>query len=208
VVEGRDLELLSELIRAQALLDKGDSQGCLDLLHVLEGEYKKATHVLDLLGDVFIQDGDLQRGTRYKTLFSVLQKILDAIDDGETQENGRESKSVRAAPEQLTSLHTSFSQQRLEREKGATRELHEADSAPTDFVPSTPAIGKQLMIQGHFDLALSVFDRLLTENPRDQDIQQLRDEAAKMKRQERLLEVMRGWLRNIEKMRFQQRNPI
>ncbi|MDQ1240134.1 MAG: hypothetical protein QG577_2320 [Thermodesulfobacteriota bacterium] len=202
------MELLSELIRAQALLDRGDSQGCLDVLRVLEGEYKKATHVLDLLGDVFIQDGDLQRGTRYKTLFSVLQKVLDAIDDGETQENGRESKCVRAAPVPLTSLPNSFSQQRLEREEGATRQIHEADSATTDFVPVTPAIGKQLMIQGHFDLALSVFERLLTENPRDQDIQQLRDEAAKMKRQERLLEVMRGWLRNIEKMRSQQRNPI
>ena len=207
MAEGRDLELLSELIRAQALLDEGDSQGCLDVLRVLEKEYKKATHVFDLLGDVFIQDGDLQRGTRYKTLFSVLQKVLNAVDDGETQENGRESKSARAAPGQLTSLPTSFSQQRLEREKVATREIHEVDSATTDFVPVTPAIGKQLMIQGHFSLALSVFERLLTENPLDQDIQQLRDEAAKMKKQERSLEIMRGWLRNIEKMRSQQRNP-
>lgn len=208
VAKGRDLELLSELIRAQALLDRGDSRGCLDVLRILEDEYKKATHVLDLLGDVFIQDGDLQRGTRYKTLFSVLQKVLDIIDDGEIQEQQRESQSAGTAPAQLTSLSASASRQRLNEEGVVALGIHEADSADTDFVPVTPAIGKQLMIQGHFERALNVFERLLTENPQDQDIQDLRNKAAKMKRQKRLLEAMHGWLRNIERMRTQQRNPI
>lgn len=207
IPNGGHVEFLRELTRARSLLDQGDGAGCLKMLRDLEEEYREGALVLDLLGDVLVQSGDLQTGIRYKTLFSILRKILEANDKGESSDVATPSQGDQGWPIYAKGPFAFADMQRSGWKDSSVTRIHEGDPSASDFVPATPAMGKQLMIQGHFDLALRIFGRILIEHPEDQDVRSLMEEAERLKKQKRMLDVMQGWLENIEKMKVGLRNP-
>ncbi|MEJ2715958.1 MAG: hypothetical protein P8182_02280 [Deltaproteobacteria bacterium] len=177
---GRDFEEAIE--KAQSLLEKGDTGSALFVLRNLERKYVRAVRLFDLLGTAHTRVGNLEDGTRCRSLHDELIDLFQrsGADDGaeeETREGERDADGMHGA------------------EIGAPQ--------MAGLFPVTAAMGHEFMRQGHFDRALEIFDALLVRNPDDDSLQQSRNEAHKKSRETKMLEFLKGWLGAIEKIRSQ-----
>ncbi len=197
------MELSSELVRAKSLLEQGQVESCLEVLSAIGADYKRASYFVDLLGDAFLSKGDVQRAARYKTLFEILTKVLESLDQesvGLIHEHYGEqlyptSHFVRFQRDQFSSL--------MDEEEESDDE--ESKKLTPDVMPVTLAIGKQYLAQGHFDLAAAVFEKLVLQNPMDLELQNLLAKARNSKRRETITRVLQTWLEKVEKLKTQRK---
>jgi hypothetical protein len=175
---GRDFE--DSVVKADTLLQKGETESALLLLLNLEKKYVRAVRLFDLLRAAYIRLGKLEDGTRCKSLHGELMDVFErSAADGGTAEETREGEE--------------------DTEEMAGAEIDTPSTA--GLFPVTAAMGHEFMRQGHFDRALEIFDALLVTNPDDEALRQSRDEANKKSRETNMLEFLKGWLGAIEKIR-------
>lgn len=205
VPRGDALEFSREIVRAKTFLEQGRIESCLEILAGIAKKYKEGSYFVDLLGDAYLDKGDIHKGARYKTLFEILRKILDTIDSeflAPSKKNDHES-SVPKRPFLQPCSHTSPSSlMDLE----STPDAEEPGFISPEVMPVTLAIGKQYLAQGHLDLAIAVFEKLREQNPTDLEIQNLLTEAHTDKRRATVLRILQGWLKQVEKLKTQRKS--
>jgi len=196
--QGIDLE--AGFRRARLLAARGDSEGCLNVLAQLEEKYVQGAQIFDLYGEVLIRQGNLLDGIRYKTVYTVLKGIFRSVNDVAAWPLRHDPEgSAVTRQESAESIEERRWEAAPRYEQG--RKSEESDLSPTTVVPVTLAMGNEFMRQGHFDLALGIFDRLMDEHPQDESLRDLRVTAAKRNREKRLLAILQRWLKNIEQMK-------
>jgi len=197
------LEFFGELARARTLLEQGNIDSCLDVLTALRADYRRGAQLVDLLGDAFLEKGDIHAGIRYKTLFEILTKVLDSVDNQSeslhgTRERGRSSSAAASFMGQFQSLRIPSTP-----DDEGTREDQEPGFDSSSFMPVTLAMGKQFLAQGHYDLAIGVFARLHQRDPMDREVNDLLHQAKARKKRKAALLVLQKWLKNVESLKAQ-----
>ncbi|MGC8907987.1 MAG: hypothetical protein ACP5M0_11185 [Desulfomonilaceae bacterium] len=197
------MEFFSELARARMLLEQGNIDACLNVLITLGADYRRGAQFVDLLGDAFLVKGDIHAGIRYKTLFEILTRVLDSVDKraaslNETRERDRSSAASASFMPQFQSLRIPS-----EPDDEGAPEAHEPGFDSSSFMPVTLAMGKQFLAQGHFDLAIGVFERLRQRDPLDHEVNDLLNQAKASKKRKTALHVLQKWLKNVESLKAQ-----
>ncbi len=198
------MEFFSEITRAKMLLEQGNIDSCLDVLAALGADYRRGAQFVDLLADAFLEKGDVHDSIRYKTLFEILTKVLDSVDShlaslSASRTHGGASASGDSSMRQLRSLTIPTAP-----EDEGMHQDHGSGFVSSDVLPVTLAMGKQFLAQGHFDLAIEVFERLQQRDPTDHDLNDLLNRAKAGKKRKTALFVLRKWLKNVENLRAQQ----
>ncbi len=164
------------LDQARSLFQDSDLDGAFRLLQNLEARYISASSLFDLLGDVLLRKGDVEHGLHYKQVHQVLNRTLQ-IARGAA---GRTGEAVAPA---------------VDLDAGASApEEHFPD---TSYAPVTAAMAHELMRQGHFSKAAQILDILLQQNPDDESLKEILDEANKKVTGNQILRTLGGWLNNI-----------
>jgi len=201
------LGFFSELVRAKTLLEEGQIESCLEVLSAIGAEYKRGSYFLDLLGDAFLNKGDILTAARYKTLFEILTKILDSIDHESIAPRDKGDRAPLSPgpplkhPCQLRPPMLSLI------EDEATLAAEGAEAVSHDIMPVTLAIGKQYLAQGHPDLAIAVLEKLREQNPMDRELKDLLSKAKTNKRRDTAVKVLQSWLKKVEKLKAE-RNTL
>ena len=187
-VVSQDLGLEEGLKQAKALLNKNDLERALELLTRLETGFIRGIELFDCMGEVLLRQGNALEGAHYKTLYRVLQGTFS-----ELMKDVRDFRPAGGA----AALEAESPKQWLPSSE-PSRESVEKDD---EFLPVTSAMAHTFMSQGHFARALSIFDRLLIQNPDDTSVREAREQALKKKKKKELLEVLQRWLSTIEQMK-------
>jgi hypothetical protein len=185
------------LERAGAMLESGDVNGALELLENLEQQYIRGVRLFDVIGDLLLRQGKVEPGIRYKTLHEILRGTFQiAAQEKKAREAGVDRKEVEWAP-------TSESPRQGPRPRGRKAEPEvEPDASGLEPVfPVTAEMAHEFMRQGHFDRALAIFNTLIEKRPGDESLISARSRARKKSSEKVVLNLLQGWLENIQKMR-------
>ena len=190
---GSAVDFDAGLKRARTSLEKGQIDDALKILGELEQDYVRASAIFETLGDAFLAKGNVSEGIRYKTLHQILKGTFRIV-----REESARGKQRLQEPPYISRDLVREATDKASLQKEAQRGEHTAEE---EVVPVTLSMAQELMRQGHYDRASSIFDRLLRQNPDEDSLKQARDLALRKRRDKHLLNILQRWLTNIEQIR-------
>lgn len=209
---GADLD--QALTRARSLLQSGELDACLDVLTVLEKKYVRAVSIFELLGELHLKLGNVEEGTRYRTLYETLRGTFQIA--GETKRAYRDDLVGERESEAPQAVEIMAEWPAPAPESAARRpqfrsfapELRPEVLTPGSggLFPVTTAMGEEFARQGHFDRAAAIYEQLLKRHPEDDGLQASLNDARRKTRERKMLGVLQTWLSNIEKMKSSRRS--
>ncbi|MBM3301271.1 MAG: hypothetical protein FJY85_15120 [Deltaproteobacteria bacterium] len=174
-------------------LEEGDLEGAHEALLALEERYVCGAVLFDLLGDVLLARGEVERGVRYKTLYQILNGTFRIV----AEEAARDVRGP--ARERVEGPAVSIPQ-----EPGTAPPAPQGpeDEGIGDYVPVTAAMAEEFMRQGHYEQAERILAQLAAKSPEDEALRQGQEAAHQRAKDKRLLLVFKRWLTNIERMKW------
>jgi tetratricopeptide (TPR) repeat protein len=170
-----------QLKEARNLLESGNIDGALNLFKRLEQQYVRAAELFSFMGDALLKNGQTGEGIRYKTLHKILVGTFKIA-----QEECRRGKSESPPIDQtLEAREPEFQQD----------EDEELD------LPVTSAMGEQLLKQGHFYEAETLFNKLLKSDPSNDSIKENIRLARKKRNEKQVVQTLEAWLSNVTKIK-------
>jgi tetratricopeptide (TPR) repeat protein len=197
---GTDLD--RALARAESLARGSDTEAALELLRHVERRYIDASRVFDLLGDVLLKRGEIERGVRYKTLHQILRGTFKiALEEAGPPRSPREVSDV---PSQNVAGPVGEEAVPTEplRGPGPTSWTRQGvDTPEKEFIPITTAMAREFMRQGHYEKAFDIYNRLLAKSPDDEELTLSRERARQKGREKKLVGILNRWLANIDQIK-------